>query len=85
MRSSSSLSFLSHDRNTKGNLDVGANYPFSAQYRIVNGVGGWYVFDASTGGWDEQRFEGAIACEKYAALTKEKAAEFIGIIKDRSL
>lgn len=54
----------------RGQLEQDAAYPFSAQYRGVNGDLGWYVFDASTGGWGTTKYASARDAQVAAYQTK---------------
>lgn len=51
------------------------SYPYGAQYRQKDGHYGWYVFDASTGGWGNTGYQ--TAGEADAAAARTKAADVL--------
>lgn len=51
------------------------SYPYGAQYRQKDGDFGWYVFDASTGGWGNTAYQ--TAAEADAASARAKAADVL--------
>lgn len=67
MRQSAILPAERRGNYTDASLDVGPNYPFSAQYK----GDGWYLYNAATNTWGTFKFITAALAEEHAATMKQ--------------